>query len=174
MVPRADLIAASNSARASQEEAQTKTGELVLLEEELARTKVQLVAARTESLRLQATVEDMVPRAELLAAQSEVRISKDATEALAADMAVLEDQLNHMQKQYRAAQKDYEEKLQAVVNNTVPRSEFAAARARAKKAEDDLQENNRQHCDEIGLLHEKLEGVERERHQLAADMKVSI
>jgi hypothetical protein len=174
MVPRADFIAASTAARVSQEEAQAKTEEVVLLGEELARAKEQLMAARNESARLQAAIGDMVPRAELLAAQSEVRVGRDATVTLAADMAALEEQLSHMQQQYRAAQKESEEKLQAAISNTVARSELSAARARAKKAENDLLENDRQYREAIRQLNEKVDAMEQEKHRLLADMKVII
>jgi hypothetical protein len=173
MVPRADLIAASNATRVSQEEARAKTEEAVILGEELARAKEQLLAARTESLRLQALLADMVPRADLLAAQSEVRVGRDATVTLAADMAALEEQLSHMQQEYRAAQKESEEKLQAAVCNTVARSELTAARARAKKAENDLQEHDWQHCETIRLLNEKVDTLEQDKHRLVDDMKAT-
>jgi hypothetical protein len=174
MVARTELIAASNAARVGQQEAQAKTGEVMLLGEELAKVKDQLLAARTESSRLQAAFEDMVPRTELLAAQSEVRVGRDATATLAADMAALEEQLSHMQQLLRAAHKESEEKLQSAVSNTVPRSELAAARARAKKAEDDLQEHDKQQREMVRTLKEQIEGLEQEKRQNAADMKVVI
>ena len=86
----------------------------------------------TEAFR--ATLQGMVPRAELVTALAEVRASKDDAMAKASDLASAEDRLQRAQEQLRAVRAEFS-LLQATLAGSVPRAELLAARAKVEEAD---------------------------------------
>jgi hypothetical protein len=102
LVPRTDLLAALAEARAGRDAAAAHAADTSALEEQLARTQRQLRAAQADAAaQMQATLSDMVPRSELVAARARAEEAeewlreheerqREATEALKERLAALQ------------------------------------------------------------------------------------
>ena len=83
MVQQSDLIAAVAAARASSDAADAKAKDMEWQQEQLNQTREQLQAARQEVLRLQASMDDMIPKAELTDFKAAANVEQqDAVKAL--------------------------------------------------------------------------------------------
>ena len=106
----------------------------------------------------------MVPRSELLAAQAEMKSSREEAEGLAREVDALHQQLSRAKEQCKMEQ--------AAISEMVPRSELAAAKAREEEAAALARSANERHREAATKLEARLSGMEEELDQLRATLKV--
>ncbi len=106
----------------------------------------------------------MVPRAELLAAQSEAKANKEEALAKAADLERTKAQVS--------AAREEAAKLQSAMGAMVSKGELEAARGQLRQAEDAAREEGQRQREALAALTVKLGSVEAEKAPLASEMKV--
>jgi hypothetical protein len=112
----------------------------------------------------------MVPRTELLAAQSELKAHKDEVHVKSKDHAWLEGQLAKAQEQVNSARVEAA-RLQAEMSGMVARSDLEAAKAKlaegeaAARAEADKQQKG------LGELNGRIGALEKEKAALVLKMQ---
>ena len=174
MVPKSEHIASAAAARASQEEAEARTSEAARLEEQLARVKEQLRASRADAARLQAALDETVPRADLAAALAEARACRDGAAACTAEKAALEEQIGRLQRQLRDAQSAAAAQMRATLDDTVPKAELLAARSRADEAEAMLHQQQERHSGILESLRGRCSELQRENDKLLGTLQVEM
>ena len=106
------------------------------------------------------TEQGMVPRAELLAAQSEARANRDDADARARDAVWMEDQLSKAREQLNVARTEAG-RVHAALGDSVPRSELAAIQAAAARQQE-----------VAGVLRESVQRLEEEKAALQERLQV--
>ena len=106
------------------------------------------------------TEQGMVPRAELLAAQSEARANRDDADARARDAVWMEDQLSKAREQLNVARAEAG-RVHAALGDSVPRSELAAIQAAAARQQE-----------VAGVLRESVQRLEEEKAALQERLQV--
>lgn len=172
MVPKSDYITSATAARASQEEAEARASEVTHLEEQLARMKEQLRAARADATRFQVAMDEMVPRSELVAALAEARTGRDEAAAGAAAKLALEEHLARLQRQLRDAQSAAAAQMRATLDDTVPKAELLAARSRTEEAEAMMRQQQERQNEMLESLKERLAALQRENDKLTSTLQV--
>jgi predicted nucleic acid-binding Zn-ribbon protein len=113
----------------------------------------------------------MVTRAELLAAQSEIKACKEEAAAKAKDVAWMESQASKGQEQLQAARLEVAQ-LQATISSMVPRSEFEAAKKRLAEVDAAARAEEQVQRDLVRSLNDRLKALEDEKSQLFTKMQV--
>jgi hypothetical protein len=112
----------------------------------------------------------MVPRTELLAAQSEVKAHKDEAHVKGKDHAWVEGQLAKAQEQVSNARVELA-RLQAEMGGMVARSELEAARAKLAESEAAARAEAEKHQGVLGELHGRIGSLEKDKSALILKMQ---
>ncbi len=113
----------------------------------------------------------MVPRTELLAAQSEAKAHKEEALAKAKDLGWMEAQLARAQEQLTASRAETSQ-LQAALGATVPKVDLESARAQRQQADAAAQAEAQKQREAAAALQAKLAALEGEKAALGAAMQV--
>jgi chromosome segregation ATPase len=114
----------------------------------------------------------MVPRAELLAAQSEAKALRDEAAVKAKDHAWLEGQLAKAQEQVSSARVEAA-RLQAEMGGMVSRAELEAAKAKLAEAEAAARAEAEKHQRLLGELNGRVSALEKDKSALGLKMQAS-
>jgi chromosome segregation ATPase len=114
----------------------------------------------------------MVPRAELLAAQSEVKAHRDEAAVKGKDHAWLEGQLAKAQEQVSSARVEAA-RLQAEMGGMVSRAELEAAKAKLAEAEAAARAEAEKHQRLLGELNGRVSALEKDKSALGLKMQAS-
>ena len=117
------------------------------------------------------SVQGMVARAELLAALSEVKASKEEAAAKAKELAWLEGQAGKGQEQLNAARVEVAQ-LQAAMSGMVPRGDVEELKRQLKEVEASARAEGQAHRDLVAGMNERLRLLEDEKSGLLTKMQV--
>jgi hypothetical protein len=116
-------------------------------------------------------LQGMVPRSELLAAQSLAKANKDDADAKAKDLAWLEEQMKKAQEQLSAARQEAAS-LRAEAGGMVPRSDLEAAKLQLHELEKAARLEQKKQREELQALNDRLSAIDTEKASHANKMQV--
>jgi hypothetical protein len=113
----------------------------------------------------------MVPRSELLAAQSEIKAHKDEAHVKGKDHSWLEGQLAKAQEQVNSARVDAA-RLQAEMSGMVARSDLDVAKAKLAESEAAARAETEKHHKVLDELNGRISALEKDKTALVLKMQV--
>ena len=113
----------------------------------------------------------MVPRSELLAAQSEAKARQDELQAKEKELAWLQEQLQRVQEQLSASRQE-EAQLRSAMQGMVAKAELEAAKAHSLELEKLARAEALKHRDALAALSERLAALEADKAAALNAMQV--
>ena len=142
MVSRERLSQTEAELSASQKRCLTAEAEADSLSRKLNDCTLALSDAKSENERLSEAARSMVPRGELLKAQTDLRLASDEASNASSALKVSDARLAE-QGELLTSARDKIESLQAAIESMVPRADLISARSEAKNAKDELESKAR-------------------------------